>query len=90
MKPKAESIVPTARAMTRREWLDFKASGKDPAFVDIDNPGNLLRLQADAYDWIITNIYDAEALVDVPMCELNALAEKTYHMTYGRPEAEKN
>ena len=82
--------IPEARPMTRREWLEFKAAGKDPAFVDAKTPGSLLRIQSEAYDWILTNIYDADALADVPMNELNGLAEKTYWLTYGRGDAEKN
>jgi hypothetical protein len=83
-------MIPEAKSMTRRQWLDFKASGKDPAYMEISDSKMLLKVQADAYDWIITHIYAAEQLGDVPMNELNALAEKTYYMTYGRPETEKN
>lgn len=85
-----KTTVPEPKAMTRRQWLEFKASGKDPAYREDVNPQQLLKLQAEAYDWIIINIYDAEALADAPMSELNLLAEKTYYLTYGRPEAEKN
>lgn len=91
MKTTPKPELPKARAMTRREWLAFRAAGKDPACADAKNPGELLKIQSDAYDWIITNIYDAEKLADVPMCDLNRLAEKTYWLTYGRgEEAEKN
>lgn len=91
MKTTPKPELPKARAMTRREWLAFKASGKDPVDADVKNTGELLKIQSAAYDWIITNIYDAEELADVPMNDLNRLAEKTYWLTYGRgEEAEKN
>lgn len=83
-------VVPEARPMTRRQWLAFKAAGVDPAFQETSEPTRMLRMQAEAYDWIISNVYDADALVEVPMNELNLLAEKTYFMTYGRAETEKN
>lgn len=83
-------VVPEAKSMTRRQWLEFKEAGKDPAYMDISDPQTLLRVQADAYDWIITHVYDAELLAEMPMAQLNRLAEKTYLLTYGRGEAEKN
>ena len=91
MKEDTKMILPEAKPMTRRQWIAFKESGLDPAFQeDTAEPSMLLRLQANAYDWIIKNVYDAEALADFPMNQLNRLAEQTYFLTYGRAEAEKN
>ena len=91
MKPEPKkSAVPEARAMTRRQWLAFRDSGVDPQYADVTDVSKLLRLQADAYDWILNNVYADENLDDLPMDQLNLLAENTYRKTYGRPETEKN
>lgn len=87
---KATPVIPEAKPMTRRQWLEFRDSGIDPQYANVTDVSKLLRVQADAYDWILNNVYAGENLDDLPMDQLNLLAENTYRKTYGRPETEKN